>query len=113
MLLVSERRTHTHIHTGIVDSQRNDTRGEALGDGLGVHTEGTVFGAGAGRRTARYLGGSPGVGFPRQAETQTQNRQADQPRPYLSRLQHPWAGGKGSRVNELLEVSSPQWQVAC
>lgn len=45
----------------MLDSQRDDSRGEALGDCLGVHTEGTVFGAGAGRRTAGYLGGSPGV----------------------------------------------------
>lgn len=44
-----------------LDSQRDDSRREALGDSLGVHTEGTVFGAGAGRRTTGYLGGSPGV----------------------------------------------------
>lgn len=84
MLLVSEKHT---------DSQRDDSRGEALGDRLGVHTEGTVFGAGAGRRTAGYLGGSPGVRFPRQAEAQAQHRQADQPHPSSSELQHPWAGG--------------------
>lgn len=56
----------------MLNSQGDDSRGEGLGDHLGVHTEGTVFGAGAGRRTAGGLGGSPGVGFPRQDETQTQ-----------------------------------------
>lgn len=47
------------VHTK--NSQRDDSRGEALGDSLGVHAEGAVFGAGAGRRTAGYLWGSPGV----------------------------------------------------
>jgi len=96
--------------THMLDSQRDDSRWEALGNGPGIHTEGTVFGAGAGRRTSGALWGSPGVWFARQAETQTQKRQADQPRPSLSELRHPQAGGEGSRVDELLEVS-PQWLV--
>lgn len=92
----------------LLDSQRDDARGEALGDSLGVHTEGTVFGAGASRRTAGDLGGSPGTWFPRQAQAQTQNQHAHHPsRP---KLQHPWAGGAGSHVSELLEVCP---QVAC
>lgn len=73
----------------MLDSQGDDPRGEALGDGLGVHAEGTVFGAGAGRRAAGYLGGSPSVGFAEQAETHTQKRQAEQPRPSLAELRHP------------------------
>ncbi len=96
-------------HIRALNSQRDDSWGEALGDRLGVHTEGTVFGAGAGRRTAGDLGGSPGVRFPRQADTQTQNWQADQPRPSLSELRHPWAGGKRSCESELLEVSPQRW----
>lgn len=67
-------------------SQRDDPGGEALGDSLGVHTEGAVFGAGAGRRTAGYLRGSPGIQLPRQAKTQSP--QTDQPRPSLSESQH-------------------------
>lgn len=63
---------HPYITEGdISDSQRDDSRGEALGDRLGVHTEGAVFGAGAGRGTAGCLRGSPGVRLPRQAETQS------------------------------------------
>lgn len=83
-------------------SQRDDPGGEALGDSLGVHTEGAVFGAGAGRRTAGYLRGSPGIQLPRQAKTQSP--QTDQPRPSLSEFQHPWAGGRGR--NPPLKVSA-------
>ena len=86
----------------MLNSQGDDSRGEGLGDHLGVHTEGTVFGAGAGRRTAGGLGGSPGVGFPRQDETQTQEWQAYQPCPSLSELRHPWAGGKRSHFLKFL-----------
>lgn len=96
--------------TRILDSQRNDSRGEALGDSLGVHTKSTVFGAGASRRTAGDLGGSPGVWFLRQAETQTQNQHAHHPSG--PELRHPLAGGAVSHVSELLEVCL-QWQVAC
>lgn len=77
----------------IVDSQRDDSRGEALGDGLGVHAEGAVFGAGAGRRAARHLRGFLGVRFPRQAEAQTHHRHEHQPQPSRAELrQHPGAG---------------------
>lgn len=91
-----------------LDSQRDDPRGEGPGDSLGIHTEGTVFGAGASRRTAGDLGGSPRVWFPRQAKTQTQNQHAYHPSG--PKLQHPWAGGVRSHVSELLEVC-PQWLV--
>lgn len=113
---ISDEAICTSLHTAGIsnrlwkDSQRNDARGEALGDSLGVHTEGTVFGAGASRRTAGDLGGSPVVRFLRQAETQTQNQQAHHPSG--PELQHPMAGGPVSHVSELLEVC-PQWQVAC
>lgn len=77
----------------IVDSQRDDSRGKALGDGLGVHAEGAVFGAGAGRRAARHLRGFLGVRFPRQAEAQTHHRHEHQPQPSRAELrQHPGAG---------------------
>lgn len=78
----------TSLHAVMkTNSQRDDPRGEALGDGFGVHAEGTVFGAGAGRRAAGDLRGSPGVRFPRQAEEEEEEAQKeDQPRPSRSKL---------------------------
>lgn len=81
-------------------SQRDDPGGEALGDSLGVHTEGAVFGAGAGCRTAGYLRGSPGIQLPRQAKTQSP--QTEEPRPSLSEFQHLRAEGR----NPPLKVSA-------
>ena len=52
-------------------SQRDDPRGKALGDSLGIHTEGTVFGAGAGDRTTGDFGDPLGPCLPHQAEKQT------------------------------------------
>ena len=53
-------------------SQGDDPRGEALGDGLGVHAEGAVFGAGAGRRSAGDLGCPLGLATPWQQEQEPQ-----------------------------------------
>lgn len=62
-------------------SQRDDSRWEDLGDGLGVHAEGTVSGAGAGGRAARRLGGFLGVGAwgQTEAEAETQEDQPEEP----------------------------------
>lgn len=73
-------------HTG--HSQGDDPGREALGDGLGVHAEGAVFGAGAGGRTAGGLRGSPGVRRPRQAEGQSRQADERRPLPACERLQH-------------------------
>lgn len=97
-------------HTG--NSQGDDPGREALGDGLGVHAKGAVFGAGAGGRTAGGLRGSPGVRRPRQ--TEGQSRQADErrPLPACERPQHPVSGRRREGMSLLLCVCSAERRAA-
>lgn len=74
-------------HTG--NSQGDDPGREALGDGLGVHAESAVFGAGAGGRTAGGLRGSPGVRRLQQPEGHSHQADERRPLPACERLQHP------------------------
>lgn len=67
----------------VLHSQGDDALGEALGNSLGVHTEGVVLGAGAGWGTVGYFRDPPGQRGPHQAQQQAKRGPWDRPTPPL------------------------------